>query len=124
MNDYLNSLPKGVSVWVPSQNTKECIEMAVKMWINEYPKEVQAFADQIKRKRDGLHRVDGMSKDGHFKEYLEVPTKLDYKIRQMTHDRWMQDEKICRLIKQLMPDLNPYKGRNESKVLFEKGIDE
>jgi len=116
-------LPSGVNVWIPGTDLKLCLEEAVKMWITENPVEVNQFAQQIKDKRAGLHRIDGMTEQGTMKEYLEVPIKLAQKIQQMTHKDWTMDRKITDLVKQLIPHLAPYQARNESSVAFSHNLD-
>ena len=110
-------IPNGVQVWVPKGDLDECLKMAIKMWLNEYPHESQLFGNHLREKRDNLHRVNGMTKQGMFKEYLEIPVNLGKNIRQMTHKDWMQDKQITDRIRQLMPGLKPH-GKDESRVII------
>lgn len=115
-------LPTGINIWIPGSDLKSCLEMAVTMWIKECKQEVEDFAYDIRRKRDGLYKDNGMSRTGNLKEYLEVPPGLAKRILQMTNKDWMLDTKICGMIKQLIPDLMPYKGKDGSKISIDRKI--
>ncbi len=115
-------VPTGVTTWVPGTNLKECLRVAIDMWIEENHLEVVAFLRQMKEKRDMLNKNNGMSRQGHMKEYLEVPAKMGLLIGQMTHKDWMLDRQITDAVKRLIPDLSPYKGKDESKIVVDKVI--
>ena len=115
-------LPTGVTTWVPGTNLRACLEMAVGIWLNEYPQEVKDFAWDIRQKRDVLNKASGMFRGGNMKEYLEVPVRLGSLIAQMTNKDWMLDKQICEMIRQLIPDLLPYKGKDESRAFMNKKV--
>ncbi len=115
-------IPKGLNIWIPGTNLRNCIEEAIMMWLNECPNEVSGFAKDIRVKHDGLHKDNGMSKNGIWKEHLEIPFGLAARVRQMTNHAWMHDKQICAMIQQLIPDLMPYKGKDGSRVVMDKVI--
>lgn len=115
-------IPTGVTTWVPGTNLRACLEECMFIWMNECKQEVNDFAYDIRRKRDGLHKDNGMSREGNLREYLEVPPKLHALITHWTNKDWMLDRQICGMIQQLIPDLMPYKGKDGSKIVVDKVI--
>jgi len=111
-------IPTGLNIWIPKENLFECLTMALKMWVNECPKEVEGMKRYIKRKKDGLHKTNGMSVGGSWKEKLEIPHGLAARIRQMTerHD-WMQDDAIIDGIIRLAPGLLCYEKKDNSRIV-------
>jgi len=109
--------PVGIQVWIPGQDLRSCLETAFKMWVKENPYELIAFRKYMINKRDSLHRKDGMSKNGTWKEYLEIPYTLSLTIQKMTNKDWMLDRKITDMVKKVMPDFLCYQ-KNESSVIM------
>jgi hypothetical protein len=96
-------MPIGVNVWVPNTDLDSCLETAFKMWLHENAHEVIPFRNHMRDKRDSLVNKNGMSKQKTWKEYLEIPQSLAFKIQQMTHKDWPNDKKITERIVKLMP---------------------
>ena len=109
-------MPTGVQVWIPSQDLDSCLELAIKMWCAEEPREVQLFTNQMREKKDTLHRKDGMTEKGMFKEYLEIPITLHKRVMKMTHKDYMLDRKITDRLKYFLQGICPY-DKNESRII-------
>ena len=90
------------------------------MWTNECKPEVEAFANQIKNTKDGLLNSNGMTAERTMRLDMEVPSKLHGIIAQMTHRDWIHDKQIYNMVKQLIPSLLPYNGKNMSRVMIDK----
>lgn len=110
-------MPVGVTVWVPNTDLDLCLETAIKMWLREEPREARCFTMQQKEKRDSRHRDNGMSKEGNWKEYLEIPITLHKRVMKMTHKDYMLDRKITDRLKIHLRDLLPYEAQDGARVI-------
>ena len=119
MSEFLDNLPNGIAVWVPSTDLEQCLQMAFDMWKHEYPDEVVAFGCYIKAEADGNLYENGMSKDGNMKKDFTLPAKLHALMQRMTHKDCIHDKKIMDKMKKMYPY---FSAHNRKARRYHEGI--